>query len=156
MTMNRTRSDLKPIYVDVKVQSKHGTLEYDIKWKTMKYWPFWNGGPIELSRNSGGHEMMFNLNDHTDFDLQFFNDPNDAIWVQPDSCPKAKCNEGGQVTPVSVEDGDTQLRATNANSGDAVDLHYALNFNGKASKEGPPYRYDPIIKNGGGTNLWNS
>lgn len=152
MTMKRTRADLKPIYVDVRVKPKNATLEYRVKWKTMKYWPFWNDGPIELSRNSGGREMMFNLDDHTDLDLRFFNDPNDAIWVQPDSCPPSKCNTGGQITPVSVENGGTQLRATNANNGDAVELHYALNFDGKPSSEGPPYSYDPIIKNGGGTN----
>jgi hypothetical protein len=152
MTMNRTRSDLKPIYVDVKVKSKPGGLDYGIKWKTMKYWPFWNGGPIELPRGSGGHELMFNLNDHTDLDLQFLSDPADAIWVQPNSCPTSKCNSGGQVTPVGVEDQGQQLRATNANCGDPVDLHYALNFDGKPTVEGPPYSHDPIIKNGGGTN----
>ena len=156
MTMNRTRSDLKPIYVDVKVKSKNGMLEYDIKWKTMKYWPFWNSGPINLPHDSGGHEIMFNLNDHTDLDLLFLGDPADAIWVQPGSCPTSKCNNGGQITPVGVENGDTQLRVTNANCGDPVDLHYALGFNGKASTEGPPYRHDPIIKNGGGTNIWNN
>ena len=151
MTMNRTRADLKPIYVDVRVKPKHGTLDYRIKWKTMKWWPFWNDDPIELSPGSGGHEMMFNLSDDTDLDLLFLSDPNDAIWVQPNSCPQGKCNSGGQVTPVSVEDGGKQLRATNANCDDPVDLHYALNFNGKASKDGPPYSHDPIIKNGGGT-----
>jgi hypothetical protein len=151
MTMNRTRGDLKPIYVDVKVKSKHGNLDYDVKWKTMKYWPFWNGGPIDLPRDSGGHEIMFNISDHTDLNLLFLGDPTDAIWVQPDSCPQGKCNDGGQVTPIAVEDHGQQLRATNANCGEPVELHYALNFTGKPSREGPPYSYDPIIKNGGGT-----
>lgn len=151
MTMNRTRADLKPIYVDVRVKFKNAKLDYRIKWKTMKYWPFWNDSPIELPPGSGDHEMMFNLNDLTDLNLRFLNDPNDAIWVQPGTCPPGKCNLGGQITPVGVENDCSQLRATNANCGDAVELHYALNFDGKPSKEGPPYSHDPIIKNGGGT-----
>ncbi len=148
MTMNRTRADLKPIYVDVRVKLKNGEPDYRLKWKKWKYWPFWNDDPIELPQDSGGHEMMFNLNDQTDLDLHFLNDPDDALWVQPNSCPPGKCNKGGQITPIGVEDERQQLRVTNANSGAAVDLHYALNFDGKASKT---YSHDPIIKNGGGT-----
>jgi hypothetical protein len=154
MTMKRTRADLKPIYVDVRVKSKHDKLDYRIKWKTMKYWPFWKEEPIELPYDSGGHEMMFKLDDDTDLDLYFLNDPSDAIWSQPDTCPTSKCNAVGQITPVSVEDQGKELRVTNANCGDPVELHYALNFGGKPSTEGPPYSHDPIIKNGGGTNLW--
>ncbi|MEO6581373.1 MAG: hypothetical protein ABIN68_01025 [Sphingomicrobium sp.] len=146
-------SNLKPIYVNVKAKSKHGALEFGVKWKTLKWWPFWNDDPIELKPDTGGHEMMFNLIDDTDLDLLFLSDATDAIWVQPDTCPAGKCNNGGQITPVSVENGGKQLRVTNANTGDPVDLHYALNFNGKPSTTGPPYSHDPVIRNGGGTNI---
>ena len=148
--MHTTRDDLKPIWVDVEAKIRDREIAWKVKWKKWKYWPFWNEGPIEQPKGSGAHEIMFDLDDKTGLGLRFLAQPDEAIWVMPDTCPPGKCNVGGQITPVCVENEGKSLRITNANSGDPVDLHYALNFEGPNSDYGPPYRHDPIIKNRGG------
>jgi hypothetical protein len=42
------------------------------------------------------------------------------------------------------------LKVVDANSGAACTLHYALRFSGDALGSGPPYVFDPDIRNGGG------
>jgi hypothetical protein len=148
--MHRTKHNLRPIWVDVRAKIKGGELDWRVKWKRSKWNPFWNEGPIDLPAGSGAHEIMFDLDDDTGLGLRFLEPPDEAIWVMPDTCPQGKCNQGGQITPVSVEDQGKRLRVINANSGQPVELHYALNFDGTRSAHGPPYCHDPIIKNRGG------
>ena len=100
--MHRTRDDLKPIWVDVRAKIQGSEIDWKVKWKKWKYWPFWNDGPIEQPEGSGAHEIMFDFDDKTGLGLRFLGQPDEAIWVMPDTCPPDKCNVGGQITPVCV------------------------------------------------------
>lgn len=149
--MNKTcvTRNAKPIYARVKAQESNGEVHFKVRWKTHKLWPFTNEGPIEQDVNTGAREIIFEIDDRTPYGLRFFDDAEDAFWVQPDRCPNGKCNSGGQTQILGVEDQGRVLRVLNANT-EPAELHYALHMNGARTEQGPPYSYDPIIKNRGG------
>lgn len=116
----------------------------------------WQSGPIEFPYGSGNNKVKFKLDDQTDLDLQFLDQPGDAIWFNVDTCPSdGKGNDLGQITDKALEKDSVsakrkKLTLTNLNTNECS-LHYALRFDGKAAPAAsPPYVCDPEFKNRGG------
>ncbi len=107
-----------------------------------------NKDVMKFDKGSGAHQIEFSLTDNTGFDLSFYDDPSEAMWVvQGTHCPTAAGDGDGEIQFVDVKNG--RLTVINLNNV-AGDLCYALRFNGQPQLLVPPYLYDPIIKNGGG------
>lgn len=129
-------------------------------------WPDDSGalqsGPIEFPYGASRNKLKFKLDDQTGLNLEFLDQPHDAIWFNADSCPSTgDGTDLGQITdkevqkdPVSAKRG--KLTLTNLNTQECS-LHYALRFTGKPLNSGgkiqnPPYVCDPELRNrGGGT-----
>lgn len=122
--------------------------KWEADWKTGK-----QTGPITVPHGTAPMEIHFHFNDDdTGLHLNFMRDFDDVIYVSTGkACPPQRGNQGGQITFVSSS--PNLLKVRNANSGDAIDLKYALRFNGRDNEhanEHQPYVYDPDLKNGGG------
>ena len=99
---------------------------------------------LELDKDSGKHEIEFELHDHSDRGLRF--DTDDPIWVDEDCpCPPAKGLNSDQVELGDCA--DQSLKLVNGNWGRERELRYQLNF---VAKDGSKSNCDPVIKNGGG------
>lgn len=135
------------VHIDVVATLDDGEVKFECSWKM----PNGNkgSGPIDLPRGSGAHHLIFDLDDKTGLKLRYFDDPTDAIWIAVGSCPSGPGNGNGQIAHSDVDLNRKKLTIHDRNEGGAVDLHYALRFDGDRSKSGPPYNYDPIIRNGG-------
>jgi hypothetical protein len=127
-------------------------------------WPDDSGvvhsGPITFPVGASKNKVKFRLDDKTGLDLQFLDQPNDAIWVDANGCPRdANGTDLGQITdkevakdPVSSK--RKKLTLTNLNT-EECNLHYALRFTGKSARSGgtaeqPLYVCDPELRNRGG------
>ena len=99
---------------------------------------------LNLDKDSGKHEIEFELHDHSGHGLKF--DADDPIWIDEDCpCPPAKGLNSDQV-----EVGDCErhsLKLVNGNWGRERELRYQLNF---VAEDGSRSICDPVIKNGGG------
>jgi len=109
------------------------------------------GDKLKFDANAGDFELSFKLEDQSGQQLAFYPDVDDAIWVAVgDVCPTMPGNGNGAISSGSVS--NQKLVVNNANAV-AQTLAFALRFTGTASAGGfPPYVYDPLIVNGGGTN----
>lgn len=115
-------------------------------------------GKIVIPHGEGDVPIHFHLRNKTDprIHLEFLADPAQAMWVDTRDCPTGAGNGGGQIrfnshpNPSPDPSHPNQLIVTDDNSGGDLTLHYALRFTGDVVGSGPPYEYDPIIKNGGG------
>lgn len=130
--------------MDVKVRAEPNAtgVEWTIDGKKPKE------SVIAVGHKSGPTDLDFKLDDQTRLGLRF--NVADPIWVletEEDRCPS-----GGIATDqISVNSCDPKrLSIANANSGAARTLHYQLNF---VDQSGNTVRVDPVIKNGGGTDL---
>jgi hypothetical protein len=103
-------------------------------------------GRIDIPHGQQDTPIHFHLHDRTGLRLSFMSPAADAMWVALDDCPTCK-GDAGQIVHDSVS--QNQLKVTDLNAGKACTLHYALRFDGNATVEGPPYEYDPEIRNGG-------
>jgi len=100
---------------------------------------------IHMPRNSGSHDMTFNLINQSGRPLSFQPLADDAIWVRrgQGQCPTGKGNGKGQMSGGAVSQGGMTLDINDDNSGKTHYLTYRLNF------DPPEYFYDPDIRNGG-------
>jgi len=118
----------------------------------------WNSGPIIFPRNSGEHDVEFQLDDRTGLNLNFEANASDAIWFNVDCCPTSGSGDDkGQIRDKLVVAGKKKLTLKNLNEGNPCDLHYALRFTGDSwtspggKQHQGPYTYDPEFRNRGGT-----
>lgn len=142
-----------PIKVEVHAEldpTSHKVLftdEWEASWQNGK-----QKGPITVPYGTNATEIHFSLRDDTGLGLNFMRNFADVIYVGTGTaCPPPRGNQGGQITFRSSS--ANLLKVLNANSGNAIDLKYALRFNGQdnlAGGENQPYVYDPDLKNGGG------
>lgn len=121
--------------------------EWEADWANGK-----QSGAIVVPHKTPATEIHFHLCDDTGLHLNFMRNFTDVIYVSTGAtCPPPRGNQGGQISFVSSS--EKLLKVTNANSGSACDLKYALRFNGRDNipgSEKQPYVYDPDLKNGGG------
>jgi hypothetical protein len=120
-----------------------------------------HSGPIDFPFGSGRNRVSFELDDRTGLNLEFHEQPHDAIWFQTNACPVAANGADlGQITDKQVHKGlltrkRKKLTLTNRNT-QACNLHYALRFTGRpwTNSQGqthqPPYACDPEFRNNGG------
>jgi hypothetical protein len=104
---------------------------------------------LKLDRDSGQHEIEFELHDQSGLNLTF--DSEDPLWIG-ENCP---CPPPQGVNSDQVQIANTaaqSLTALNANSGAARELRYQLNF---VAKDGSRQVCDPIMENGGGIKPFN-
>lgn len=135
----------RPVIVDVYAYREGDDVLFSQAWKR-------DGdakrvkGRIDVPAGQPETPIHFHLHDRTGLRLSFMSPAADAMWVALDECPKCK-GDGGQITHDSVS--PNQLKITDLNTGQPCTLHYALRFDGDAATDGPPYEYDPEIRNGG-------
>lgn len=149
----------KSINVEVTVlatlHDKHG-VEFHCSWPDDS--GAWQSGPLEFPLGASKNKIKFKLDDRTGLDLQFLDDPHDAIWFNADECPSdGNGADLGQITDKEVQKDPVsskrkKLTLTNLNTQECS-LHYALRFTGSESDvQSPPYVCDPELRNrGGGT-----
>jgi hypothetical protein len=99
---------------------------------------------LHLEKDSGTHEIEFELHDQSGKELGF--DLDDPIWVGEDcDCPPPSGINSDQMTVTGRE--ERSLSTVNLNSGRGRDLRYQLNF---IRADGSREICDPIIRNDGG------
>lgn len=102
---------------------------------------------LKLAKDSGAHELDFQLDDDTNLGLRF--DTSDPIWVGENCpCPPPRGINSDQISVTDCT--GKSLTMLNQNSGDAREIRYQLNFIGS---DGGREMCDPIIENGGGTRI---
>jgi hypothetical protein len=110
-------------------------------------------GHIKIKEGEGDVPIRFRLHDRTNLDLAFLpvgsSNQDSPFWCSAVDCPTEWGDGNGQIKSVENLPNDT-LKVVDANSGDPCTLHYALRFTGKNVGSGPPYAFDPDIRNGGG------
>jgi hypothetical protein len=138
------------------LHDKHG-VEFHCSWPDET--GAWHRGPIEFPYGASRNKVKFELDDRTGLDLQFLDQPHEAIWFDSNGCPcDGNGTDLGQITEKEVHKDAVsskrrKLTLTNLNT-EECSLHYALRFAGKPlpSGDGPPYVCDPELRNrGGGT-----
>lgn len=143
---------MKTVVVDVFADRDGENVVFDHEWRREGD-PVPKKGRIDIGFGDPPTELRFQLHDRTarpgqpGLRLSFVEPAEQAMWVSLGNCPQQSGN-GGQISFDSVN--PQQLRVTDANAGDECILHYALRFNGDPAANGPPYVYDPDIRNGGG------
>lgn len=146
--------NVQNIEVDVRASlDENGGVSFDSLWRN-KNGPngVWHSGPIILPNGPDHYRMEFDLNDKSGQNLTFYPTPADAMYVQVGSCPSGPGNGAGQIDFETVTNGKKKLTIKDVNQAQC-NLHYMLRFDGKAGVGGPPYQYDPEIRNGGGGSI---
>jgi len=137
---------VRPMIVDVYAYHENGDVLFTHAWKHDGE-PRRKKGPIKVPKDAPATPIHFKLHDKTNgLNLTFKSPKEEAMWVDLNDCPTGKGN-GGQIDYDSVT--NSVLKVTDANAGGACVLHFALWFDGDPSDDGPPYQYDPEIRNGG-------
>lgn len=153
MTMGKKEvANVQSIEVDVRAsRAPNGGVHFDTLWRNENDPSgVWNSGPIDLPHGPDHYRMEFDLDDKSGRDLEFYDEPADAMYVNVGSCPTAPGDGGGQINFESVSNGKKKLTIKDFNQDPPRNLHYMLRFDGTSSSSGPPYQYDPEIRNGGG------
>lgn len=115
-----------------------GAVDFDVDGVNAKH------SKLNLPKDSGAHDIDFDLHDETSRDLRF--DTAHRIWVDEDGpCPPSPGISSDQLSVARCNAG--MLSATNSNSGRQRELRYQLNF---VAEDGSRFTCDPIIQNGGG------
>lgn len=155
-TMDKSSKSLADKKTKVKVTADPGTAGRLVDWSYDAR--FDNGGGSNPSKNvmkfdkdSGSHQIIFTLDDNTGFDLKFYPQPHDAMWVAVGTnCPPPCAGDGGgEILFTCVSQDRDVLTVINRNEAEG-DLCYALRFDGKRQLDAPPFVFDPIMTNGGG------
>ena len=135
-----------PVKVDVYARREGDDVTFDHDWR-------FEGdaspkkGRIDVPKGAPDTPIFFHLHDSTALHLAFKSPASEACWVDLNDCP-TQAGNGGQISFVSRA--PKLLKISDANSGPACVLHYALRFDGDPLGKCPPYVYDPEIRNGGG------
>lgn len=125
-------------------------VEFDLEWRKEGD-PSSKKGPINIPERDPPTSINFHLRDETRLNLRFKSPATEAMWVDLNGCPPQQPGNGGQISFNSTS--PKLLRVTDANSGDPCTLYYMLRFDGDPAANGPPFEYDPEIRNGGGGNI---
>ena len=132
-------------------------VEFECSWRDQS--GISQTGPIEFPAGASKNKLSFQLDDRTGLELEFLDQPHEAVWFNVDSCPAdGNGADKGQITDKSVEKDSgsgkrKKLKLTNLNT-EECNLHYALRFTGKeTSGAAPPYVCDPELRNRGGGTL---
>jgi hypothetical protein len=136
-----------PIQVDVYAFEADGEVFFAHSWRRVGA-PKGKKGRIEIDKGESQVPIMFHLHDKSGRHLAFLDVKDEPIWIDLNDCPTGWNKGGGQIS--NVKSSTKLLSVVDANIGNGCILHYALRFTGDASSEGPPYEYDPEIRNGGG------
>jgi len=108
-------------------------------------------GHIVIAKGEADVPIKFHLHDRTSLNLAFL--PADEgkqegpFWCNTLDCPTSWGDGDGQIS--GVDSSKKLLKVVDANTGEPRTLHYALRFTGDAIGSGPPYEFDPEIRNGG-------
>ena len=151
----QSATNVQKINVDVRASLRsNGTVRFDSWWRHEDD-PngVWRSGPIDLPNGPDHYRMEFDLDDKSGRDLEFYQNPADAMYVNVGSCPQGPGNGGGQIDFETVTNGKKKLTIKDVNQDPPCNLHYMLRFEGAANGACPPYEYDPEIRNGGGGQL---
>ena len=133
-----------PVTVNVTAHPPGAPQPYSLQWRLGT--DPWQNDPIDLPRNSGSHDMTFNLIDNSGKGLRFRAQASDAMWVRTGNvCPTAPGNGNNQMSNGAVSADRMQLTINDDNSGNRRNLKYALRFDPAGND------YDPDIRNGGGS-----
>lgn len=100
---------------------------------------------VKLPRDSGSRKFDFKLDDRTRLSVRFASLSAD----EGGSCPPQAGINTDQVVDIDVS--DKKASFTDLNSGDARNICYAWRF--ACDDPGQSPEFDPIIENGGGTNI---
>jgi hypothetical protein len=151
--MSRTVTvNVKKIEVDIRATCElDGGVHFDSCWRNEDD-PngVWISGPVDLPYGPDHYRLVFDLDDRSGHGLEFYNDPDKAMYVQVGCCPTGAGDGGGQITFEAVTNGKKRLTVKDFNRDPPCDLHYMLRFDGDKHGACPPYKYDPEIRNGGG------
>ena len=100
---------------------------------------------VKLPKDSGSHTFKFKLDDRTGLNVRFSSLSAD----ESDSCPPQAGINTDQITGIEID--DKKASFTDVNAGDARNICYAWQFACDDAGQAP--EFDPIIENGGGTNV---
>ena len=141
---------MQPLQVDIYAFRVGDDVLFTHAWKKQGD-PKSKQGKIEVPRGEPKVPIHFQLHDLTEpkVNLCFYDDACDSIWVDTADCP-TEAGTGGQIE--YGPSGGNSLKVTDLNTVKCT-LHYALRFKGATTESGPPYEYDPEIRNGGGGNI---
>ena len=138
---------VKPVQVDIYAFEADGEVFFAHSWRGEGE-PKGKKGHVSIPKGDERVPIKFHLHDRTRLNLRFMDVKDGPIWVDLNDCPTQWGDGGGQISAVSSA--PKMLTVVDDNSGDPCTLHYALRFSGDSSDVGPPYEYDPEIRNGGG------
>jgi len=141
---------LRPVQVDVYAFEADGEVFFAHSWRRVGA-PKGNKGRIEVAKGEADVPIRFHLHDKTTLHLRFLEGEDEPIWIDLNDCPTCWGDGDGQIRDVSST--PRLLTVVDTNSGDECILHFALRFTGETSDVGPPYEYDPEIRNGGGNRI---
>lgn len=142
---------VRPIQVDVYAYLEGDDILFAQAWR-LDGDPARRKGRIEVAEGEGDVPIKFHLHDRTGLGLAFLPaDPSNQqgpFWCSTGDCPTAWGDGDGQIS--GIDSSKNLLKIVDANSGEPRTLHYALRFSGDPIGSGPPYEFDPDIRNGGG------
>jgi len=146
LTEVETEATVQPLNVDVYAFRVGDIVLFAHAWGRGSD-PKTKQGKIEVPKKESDVPIHFQLHDLTEpkVKLSFYSDACDSIWVDTAECP-TEAGHGGQIEYGSS--GGNSLKVTDLNSVKCT-LHFALRFDGDPLGDGPPYEYDPEIRNGG-------
>ena len=142
---------VRPVQVDVYAYLEGDDILFAQAWR-LDGDPGRRKGHIEIGKGQGDVPIKFHLHDRTGLKLAFL--PTDVdkqegpFWCSALDCPTSWGDGSGQIS--GVESSNNLLKVVDANKGEPCTLHYALRFTGAPIGSGPPYAFDPDIRNGGG------
>ena len=141
---------VRPVQVDVYAYLEGEDILFAQAWRTDGD-PGRRQGHIEIGKGQADVPIKFHLHDRTGLNLAFL--PADEgkqegpFWCNTLDCPTSWGDGNGQIG--DVDSSKNLLKVVDANSGEPCTLHYALRFTGDPVGSGPPYAFDPDIRNGG-------
>lgn len=138
---------VRPIIADVSAKLVDNRVGFDLEWRREGD-PNPKTGRIEVGAGDPPTPIHFNLRDNTGLNLAFKSPGTEAMWVDLTGCPPQQAGNGGQIDFNSSS--PNLLRVTDANRGPECTLFYMLRFDGHPAANGPPFEFDPEIRNGGG------
>ena len=141
----------RPVQVDVYADMEGESIRFDQTWRVEGN-PDTHKGHIDIAKGEADVPIKFHLHDSTGLNLSFLpsggSKEDSPFWCSATACPTSWGDGDGQIK--DVQSSNNLLKVVDANSGEPCTLHYALRFTGNATASGPPYAYDPDIRNGGG------
>lgn len=151
IALARNEVKVRPVQVDVYAYREGDDILFAQAWR-LDGDPGRRTGNIHIAKGEGDVPIKFHLHDRTGLNLAFLpadeSQTEGPFWCSTEDCPTSWGDGDGQIS--GVESSNKLLKIVDANKGEPCTLHYALRFSGDATASGPPYAFDPDIRNGGG------